>query len=125
MVPLSTIVGLIDPQGVMRNIRVSVICPSDCNARIHLLCFESLIYLILCQLYECVEEGSHLEIRVLDNSADIVLVFSSDGLGELQQELFFNDAKSLFIRQMKASLSWESRSLVLNLPVEIQAVKSR
>lgn len=119
---LSLLTDLTDRQAAMRKITVSVTCPSDCEITTCLFTFESCIYLILCQLYECIGNNSHLEIRVIENSTNIKLVFSSDSPTALTEQLFNDKDNSLLLQQLKGTLSCRQNTLELFFPVTTQKV---
>jgi nitrogen-specific signal transduction histidine kinase len=116
---LSLVVALADRQAAMKNITISLECPSDVALSTYLISFESLVYLTLLTLFQSSAEGSALSIEARDEAPNVTLCFTIQLKDKIALDSYPDDDQKLLAAQLKASWRSENNLLFLTFPAVI------
>ena len=119
---LTLVIKLTERQAAMKHIAVSITCPSDCEINTCLFPLESMIYLILNRFFDYVSEHDNLTIRVIENSFNIKIIFTSKNCRKLPEKNLINRETSALVAQLKGRLTCHKNYLELSLPINFESV---
>ncbi|MFT5701782.1 MAG: nitrogen fixation/metabolism regulation signal transduction histidine kinase [Desulforhopalus sp.] len=116
---LRLVMALTSRQADMKDLTMTLSCPSDIALATHLLSLESLVYLTLLTLFKSAEDGSDLEIEVTSEASEISMSFTLNNTADLSLICYPDVEQKLLAEQLEASWKCEKKRLFLHCPAII------
>jgi len=117
---LALVVALAGRQAAMKNLSISVDCPSDIPVFTYLFPFEALIYLTLSTLYNASANVSSVAIKATSEETDIKINFTTELMSGLTLERYPDENQRLLAEELQASCCHhEDNQFLLIVPARI------
>ncbi len=113
---LLLMVALTARQAAMKKTTVSASCPADLGIHTHVFSFESLVYLVLCRIYNVIASESTLQVKAVEDNSMLTISFSAPDQSVSLLDTVSADEASL-AEKIGAVLAGENGRFVITIPV--------